>query len=232
MDAMGLLIIGAFILFFIVVLLLIKAFVTPDHREKASEKAKPSDHLEEIAHQLGWTYESSTMQIQGVHQGRQIVIDHYEPARSATGTLYALVLILGLARKDPIQVANPDQLMTGRVRVRVAVRNPSNGYMSLASKSRSSPVEQLLYGRTIIGIDEIDQEFAVESNPTELAVNVLERRDLQEKILAIAEVRPLSIVVRKLDLNFQVEELDMSDESILSIADIACDIADAIEEVG
>lgn len=55
---------------------------------------------------------------------------------------------------------------------------------------------------------------------------------MQEQILAAAEVRPLSIVVRKAELNFQVEALEMNDESILSIAEIACDIADSVENVG
>lgn len=154
MDFTGLFVIS-FILFFLfaIMFLLIRAFSSPSLREKASEEA---EHLEEIAHRLGWTYESRKKQMQGVHRGRQLAIDQYEPGRSAPGTLYALFLMLGPARKKPIDFAVPDHVMTSRARVRVAVRNPSNGYMSLVSKARRNPVEQLLYGRAKIGIDEID----------------------------------------------------------------------------
>ena len=170
--------------------------------------------------------------MQGVHRDRQLTVDQFEPGQSAPGTLLLGAMLLGSVTQPKAVEILPDALM-GSARVRTVIRNPSNGYMSLVGKARVSPLERLFsYGQAQTGIDRIDQQFAVESNPTEFAANVLEPKDLQQKILEVAEVRPLSIVVRKADLNFQVESLELSNESILSIVEIACDIADAVENAG
>lgn len=220
MDAMGIVVILGLCLFVGSILLVFVAIFSIRQSAKDDEQAKI---WEEIAEPLGWTFDRKRREMIGSHRGKLVKVDNFEQSRSILGLLYVL---LGF------QAGRGDQAMSqisGRIRVRMKVSNPSNCYMSLAGKSTRSSVENLIFKQEETMLEEIDSLFSVESKPKNFAPDVLKSKQLRDQLMGLYQYHPISLAISKDELNLQVQGLSVDGDSIQRVITLASDVAEAIE---
>ena len=196
------------------------------------EDGDVAEHLTEIAVQLGWKYDERKKRFEGIHQGRQVTVDQFDLSDSVAGdalNIAALGSSLLGSSLPGSEIVGPavDGLLRSRVRLIMAVTNPSKGYMSMVRTTRH--LDSRLFSRGRTGFEDIDQQFEIESKPKEFAGNMLASEDLQSQLLEAAKVRQLSVVVKKSQVDMRVEALEISEAAILAIAEIASGFSDAVE---
>lgn len=222
MDAMGIVVCLSLLLFIVVIILVFMAIFST---RRQSRLEKLDKQWKEMAEKLGWTFDHKRRGISGSHQGKQFTVDPFEPSRSLLGFIF---LIFGF------QAGYGDgatRMLSGRVRLRMEIVNPSDAYMSLVGKSSRGSIENLMFRQTATSIEEIDHYFSIESKPKDFAHKVLESKQVIDHLLGLYQQCQISLAIKKNELNFQVAGVDVDDEFILMMVKVACDVANAVERV-
>ena len=221
MDVMGLIVIFAGVLFFAIIIF----FVLQLAYARKQDKAEADNNIWlELSQSLGMMYDPKKRKLEGNYRGRRVILDEYQPLRSASGLL---ALSLGARMLD-----NPEpvlDMLHARIRINLAINNPANGYMSLVKAVNFIPFENLLSPKINSGVDVIDRQFQIESKPKEFVGDILRFQPLQDQFLDFQEDFQLNLVINKKKLHLQVEDMEISHESVRKAIDLACDFADHVD---
>lgn len=222
MDAMGIVVCISLLLFAVVIFLVFMAIFSS---KRQSRLDKLDEQWKEMAKQLGWMFDPKKKGISGTHQGKQFLLDPFEPSRSLLGLIF---LIFGFQAGYVDQTSRE---LSGRVRLRMEIVNPVDAYMSLVGKISRTSIENLMFRQTTTSIEEIDHFFSIESKPKDFARKVFESDQIINHLLRMYQQSQISLAIRENELNFQVTGVDVNEKFLLMMVNVACDVANAVERI-